>query len=184
MILSQREARISSLNDPLTGIPNHELFAYSLQRVHAQAQRNQDRYAVVLVGANLDALNRAKNYADADAWLIATAQALQQTVRDSDILARYDGNIFGLILKRLAKLKDAALVAQMISFRALHDTEITKNTQVELGIGIAVYPEDTQNDQGVLNLAQAALQTAMQQPDTNCYFHNQWLRHQFHHDAL
>jgi len=119
-VLSQREVverRLRHLADydSLTGLPNRSFCMKHLEKaVRRGRARGGDRFAIL--HAELDGLkfvNDNFGHAGGDALLIAAAQRLQGSVRAEDLVARWGGDEFILVLGD-ADERDASSVAQRI----------------------------------------------------------------------
>src|SRR4051812_46934672 len=118
-ITARREAeqRLAYLAqfDPLTGLPNRDLFQDRLDQMLGQARRNQGLVGVVLV--NLDRfkiVNETLGHGAGDQLLVQAAERLSRAVRSGDAVARFSGDDFALALSNLARADDASLVAQKV----------------------------------------------------------------------
>lgn len=173
-ILSNKKTSTSAFLDPLTHLPTRMVFHYSLLKTHAAAQRYDKRFAVLLIGIDdLSTMNGQYGCKIGDQLLQTIGQTLRTSVRDSDTVARYDGDMFGVNLDEISMAQDAGLVAQMILFKLTQPFTFDEHkVQGSISIGIVVYPEDGNNVDNLLELAQMAMQKARQQGGNQCYFHN------------
>jgi diguanylate cyclase (GGDEF)-like protein len=91
----QSELRSMSLTDELTGLYNRRGFS-TLAGQHLKLARRTGQ-GFFIIFADLDELKRINDtygHAEGDAILIATADILRKSFRESDILARYGGDEF------------------------------------------------------------------------------------------
>jgi diguanylate cyclase (GGDEF)-like protein/PAS domain S-box-containing protein len=157
----QAEERLQYLatRDALTGLPNRVLLQERLGQAIAQAKRNGRRVGVLFID-----LDRFKNVNDTlghrigDELLKSVTAALSEALRETDLLARLGGDEFMVIvedfedpavLNRIAqKLQDA--VAQPFQIED-HDIYVTSS------IGISVYPDDSDDPEGLLKHADVAM---------------------------
>ncbi len=162
----ERARRLAN-TDGLTGLYNHR---YLHQRLEQEIERS-DRYGrhLSLVMADVD---RFKVYNDAfghprgDELLIAVAETLRQISRASDVVARYGGDEFALILPE-TPAKEARRVAERArrGVEALHllpgDGPIA--AQVTLSLGVASFPAGQGTKEDLLAAADGALYEAKRQ---------------------
>ncbi|WP_199271318.1 GGDEF domain-containing protein [Paraglaciecola sp. L1A13] len=97
----QNEDRLLSLagTDPLTGLANRMKLNESFQRISALAARHDDPLTVVLFDLDLfKTINDVYGHAVGDGALRHVANFLQQNTRKSDLLARFGGEEFALLM--------------------------------------------------------------------------------------
>lgn len=95
----QSELRSLSLTDELTGLYNRRGFSTLATQHLKLARRTEQGFFIVF--ADLDGLkqiNDSYGHAKGDAALVETAEILRKTFKDSDILARYGGDEFLILV--------------------------------------------------------------------------------------
>lgn len=93
------EAERLSTTDGLTGALNRPAFASALELEMARAGRFGYTVAILLVGVDhFSRLNESRGADAADAVLRGVARVLAQRVRSVDLVARWDGDTFGVAL--------------------------------------------------------------------------------------
>lgn len=147
-----------SYYDDLTGLANRRLFADRLQNAINMAHRN--RQSVSLFYLDLDHfkfVNDSMGHAVGDEVLKETASRLLSTLRDSDTAARLGGDEFILLLPD-TDADGARPVAEKI-LNKLREPYIIEGTEFPLGasIGIAVYPQNAENGEKLIQLADKAM---------------------------
>jgi diguanylate cyclase (GGDEF)-like protein/PAS domain S-box-containing protein len=180
-ILSNKQTSATTSLDPLTNLPTRMLFRHNLLKTQAVAQRYTKRFAILLIGIDdLPALNAKHGCVIGDLFLQTIGQSLKTSVRDSDTVARYGGDIFGVNLEGISKSQDAGLVAQMMLFK-LTQPFLLKEQKVQssVSIGIVVYPDDGNDVDTLLELALATMRRAKQRGGGQCCFHNPQLQETF-----
>ena len=159
--------RYLALYDSLTGLPNREAFSERLQNTVAEAHRAGRVFAVLFLDLDdFKSVNDTLGHGIGDQLLKAVAQRLQIHMRESDAVARHGGEIvsrfggdeFTVILNNLTKVDDAATAAQRV-IETLAEPFDIEGRQIYSGasIGIAVYPEDGKNPEQLLKNADLAL---------------------------
>lgn len=159
--------------DPLTDLPNRILFRNRLGHEFNISNRHHSRTGLVLL--NLDRfkiINDAFGFSAGDQLLVDIARRLQSGIRrtdllarqehrqerDSDLISRMGGDDFSFILSELRKPDDAGIVAERLlgCLEApfyIGDEEI----YVSASLGLAVYPDNADNEDGLLQCAESAL---------------------------
>ena len=160
-----------ALYDSLTGLPNRTNFFEKLEFSLAHARRSER--AVGLLFIDLDGfkdVNDRMGHAAGDHLLQEVARRLQCQIRESDIAARMGGDEFTVILNDLKSNRDAALIAQKL-IEALSQP-VTYGSQVishvGASIGIALFPDHSENEDGLINQADGAMYRA-KAAGKNCY---------------
>lgn len=136
--------RIESMTDPVTGVANRKLFDLSLNQMIDQASRANSLVSLVL--ADID---RFKDFNDrfghqiGDDVLRLVAFAIKSSVRGGDLVARYGGDEFAVILPRTS-VKDALAVGENIRQAVMERELVRRSTRERLGrmtisIGISEY---------------------------------------------
>lgn len=149
--------------DELTGLANRRLFADQLQHAISMAHRTQ--LPISLFYLDLDRfkfVNDSMGHAVGDEVLKETAKRISSTLRDSDIPARLGGDEFALLLPE-TDADGAAPVAEKI-LKKLQEPYIFNELEFTLGgsIGIAVYPQNANNAEALVHLADTAMYQAKQ----------------------
>jgi diguanylate cyclase (GGDEF)-like protein len=114
---------------------------------------------------NFKQFNDTQGHRNGDRALKLIAQTLKDNIRKSDILSRYGGDEFVLILPELDKKKAQSLAQKLVSL--IQNTVIPvkkEGPEIELTIslGISTFPEDGKNDELLLKKADDALYRAKQ----------------------
>ncbi|MBI2384709.1 MAG: sensor domain-containing diguanylate cyclase [Elusimicrobia bacterium] len=100
--------------DPLTGLPNRRLFNERLRRALA-GRPSRDQLCVLFLDLDyFKDVNDRWGHAAGDAFLMAVAARLRGCVRRTDVVARWAGDEFALLLDPVSGRQDAARVARKI----------------------------------------------------------------------
>jgi diguanylate cyclase (GGDEF)-like protein len=149
--------------DPLTGLYNRRYLLDFLHREIERAGRSATRVSAIML--DLDHFKRVNDtfgHAAGDLILTQVAGLLKQHVRGSDMVCRYGGEEFVLILPG-ASLAIARHRAENIR-AAVNNLEMSYNDQplgvITASLGIALFPEHSSDAAGLLHAADTALYRA------------------------
>ena len=155
--------------DPLTGLPNRNLFLDRLGQAMAQARRNERLVAVLFLDIDdFKAVNDTYGHKTGDILLKTIADRLRACVRSGDSIGRYAGDEFTLLLANLHRVTDAVRVVNKVQ-RALSRPAIIDAAEIPLdaSIGLSIYPTDGNREDNLLRAADGAMYHAKQQ-GKNC----------------
>jgi diguanylate cyclase (GGDEF)-like protein len=152
----------SAYCDPLTGLPNRALFRDGLVQALARAQRYAEKMALLLI--DLDGFKRISDlygHETGDAVLRTAAGRIRESLRASDVAARYGGDEFTVMLPFIESDGDAAFVAAKLRGRIAAPLDVGGNdVTVGASIGIALFPEDGRDADTLMLYADDALYRA------------------------
>ena len=164
--LREAEARMAVLatTDPLTGLPNRRMLVEQLDLALSRARRLGT--AVALLSVDLDRfkeVNDTLGHAFGDDVLAEVAKRLSAGARATDVVARMGGDEFVVLLSDLP-LDDAGEVADGIRQRILdelgHVVPVGPiEVRVPASVGIALFPLEANDADGLLALADSAMYT-------------------------
>ena len=118
VVVASLSGRLRALasTDALTGLPNRRGWEDSLERELARAARRQSPLCIALLDLdNLKALNDERGHLAGDRVLKVVASTWLGLLRDTDVLARYGGDEFGVILPDCPPAKAAEIVDRLSS---------------------------------------------------------------------
>lgn len=149
--------------DALTGVASRRRFYDSAGAKLLQARHSRNHYALLLVDMDrFKHVNERLGHLAGDALLQEAAGRLRRVLRDGDLLARFGGDEFVLLLcevgseERLAAVAGSALAALRQPFSAPDGAAISATAS----IGIALYPRDGQSVDALLASAGSAMDNA------------------------
>ncbi len=153
------EAKRLSLTDPLTTLGNRRSLDMFIEAEIKRAERYRRPFALLMIDFdNFKAYNDKFGHTSGDYVLQKFSQILKRTIRDVDFLGRYGGDEFVVILPE-TDANFALLVAERMRKKIeMEDLD----PKVTLSIGIAMFPKDSRDKQGLINLADRACYEAKQ----------------------
>jgi diguanylate cyclase (GGDEF)-like protein/PAS domain S-box-containing protein len=163
--LAEHDLRLLADHDHLTGLPNRALFRDHLTQALALANREPQRLVVLIIDLDhFKAINREFGPQGGDQLLQAVGDRLTGLVRAVDTVARSGDDEFVLLLKGIEEMANTDRVAHRIlgSLKqpfALNGREV----QITVSMGAAVYPEDGEDVDSLINKADLAMSRAKQE---------------------
>ncbi len=159
--------------DPLTGLPNRRMFIDRLQQAIQKSHRADNRLALMFLDLDhFKDINDTLGHDIGDELLKETAQRLKTCIRETDTLARPGGDEFTLVMDELDDPKSIDRVAQCILHCMSEPFQLKgERCHVSFSIGIALYPDDATDLDGLFKKADQAMYAAKQQGRNRfCYF--------------
>jgi diguanylate cyclase (GGDEF)-like protein len=139
---AQERLRRLGLFDTLTTLPNRNLFFDRLEQVLQSAQRNGDRFSLMMMDLNLfKEINDTMGHEAGDKVLAEIGRRLSRLTRAADTCARTGGDEFAAVLVGCDSAAGAMVVADKIH-AALHDPMMIDDelVRVTVSIGVALFP--------------------------------------------
>ncbi len=172
IVLINRTMDTLCTNDVLTGSANRTFFSEQLERVLQQISRGERIAILYLDLDDLQRVNETLGHPVGDKLLRAVANRLRGCVRDSDFVARLDGDQFAVIQTQLEHPSDAAELAARAR-EAIHEPFRLDGQEVKVtvSVGIAVAPDDAGTVNELLKAADVALFEAKSTGRGHCCFY-------------
>jgi len=149
-------------HDSLTSLPNRLLFEDRLDQAILKAGRTGTKVAILFLDLDrFKVVNDTLGHDVGDELLKEVAARLQKQCRQSDTVARIGGDEFVFILDNIQHRKNAEVVAGKVMDTMARPVRINSHElQVSASIGIALYPDDSAEIDGVIKCADTALYQA------------------------
>ena len=154
-----------ALYDNLTGLANRRLFFERLNTILQMAHRSDISFAVLFI--DLDGFKPVNDWFGHDAGdyvLSEFANRLRGLLRESDVASRFGGDEFTLLLSVIDSVEDAQIAANRL-LKELQKPMLWKGEEINIGasIGVALYPQDGDDDQSLVKVADARMYRAKHQ---------------------
>ena len=153
------------VRDPLTGLFNRRYLEESLEREVARARRSDTPLGIMMIDIDhFKRINDSFGHAAGDAVLVVVSRCMQSMTRVEDILCRYGGEEFVLVMTA-ASLDTIRERAEMLrdGVRQLKIVFGDHNVgHVTISVGIAVHPDHGETGPEALEAADVALYRAKQ----------------------
>ncbi|RFF28182.1 MULTISPECIES: bifunctional diguanylate cyclase/phosphodiesterase [unclassified Wenzhouxiangella] len=166
--------------DSLTELPNRQYFMHQLSEAISRARREQGRFALLFIDLDhFKEINDSLGHEAGDELLQLVSERIRATLRGHDLVGRFGGDEFVVLLHDLSDPVDAEIVAGKL-LHVLHPVLSIQGHDVTIdgSIGIAVYPEDGHSAGNLLKHADLAMYAAKSAGRGTSHFFNDSLRQQ------
>ncbi len=171
----ERQVKHMATHDALTGLPNRMLLDQTMEYALAQARRNKTLLGVLFIDLdNFKQVNDKHGHKAGDNLLISVSRIMQQRLRDSDMLARWGGDEFVIVLPEINDSADVRKVAESLMEKLQVElAEENFDGIVTLSIGGAIFPENGDSAESLLVQADKALYAAKDRGRNNVQIYSE-----------
>jgi diguanylate cyclase (GGDEF)-like protein/PAS domain S-box-containing protein len=159
---AERALQRAALRDALTGLVNRAAFADELRRTIERARRADRSFALLLLDLDhFKEINDSAGHQTGDLLLRQVSRRLREQVRQSDVLGRFGGDEFAVILDASKSVIDSIALAERL-VKAIGRPFFVAGLEAHIGAsaGIATYPQDARAADQLLACADMALYAA------------------------
>jgi diguanylate cyclase (GGDEF)-like protein len=136
---SNEQLKVQSERDPLTGLANRRHFQAAVRRLAADGKLNGTVYLIDI--DHFKTINDQHGHSAGDAVLVEVATRLRETLREQDLIVRWGGEEFLIVVQALEPEQVDALAQRMLS--VLDRAAVTVDAHriaVTASIGFATFP--------------------------------------------
>jgi diguanylate cyclase (GGDEF)-like protein/PAS domain S-box-containing protein len=173
------EEKIAKLarTDALTGLPNRSTFIERLQQTFAAARRGASSFAVFYLDIDhFKDINDTLGHPVGDSVLIKVGECIKNSVRETDLVARFGGDEFAILQADLVDSSDAGSLAVKIRTELAVPILLGGNViHMTASIGIATYAPEVAKPEDMLAQADVALYRAKEEGRDQYRFHSEAL---------
>ncbi|MCP4270101.1 MAG: diguanylate cyclase [Candidatus Brocadiaceae bacterium] len=158
----QQELRHMATHDLLTGLPTRMLCNENLSFAISNSVRHQDKVAVLFVDLDgFKIVNDTLGHEAGDELLQEVANILLGEVRGNDIVARFGGDEFVVVLSDLKDKNGTIKVAEGIISSLNREFRVTPGVaHIGASIGVALYPDHAKGVDSLISAADMAMYKA------------------------
>ncbi len=161
-------------HDQLTDLPNQTLYKDRLYHALKVAEHSKKKVAVILLDIDrFQVINESLGHDAGDMLLVEFAGFLNRLIQESDTVSRISGNEFALLLESVNEMDEVHEVIRNIR-QSLYDNAFGlagEQVYIKVSMGIALYPDDDFNAEGLMQYANAAMRKAKAQGgDQECFY--------------
>ncbi len=160
---SERQLDYLAHHDVLTGLANRLMLLTRLQKVLRQSRQPEQGGALLFIDLDrFKHVNDSLGHPAGDELLCQVAVRFGECLRETDLLARFGGDEFVVLLEGVASANGAATVAEKLLQGLARSFLVCGGNEVIVGasIGIALYPRDGDSPDALIQHADSALYNA------------------------
>jgi len=161
--LSEANTRLQALatTDPLTGLPNHRAFVAALDQELKRSHRYYRPCALLFLDLDhFKALNDGYGHPAGDAVLQEFSTLVRTLLRGMDTLGRWGGEEFVALLPETDVEGALAAAERLRTAVAAHIFSVGGGVRLTCSIGIAAYPFDSEERDGLISCPDQAMYAA------------------------
>jgi diguanylate cyclase (GGDEF)-like protein len=159
-------ARLAALAqvDSLTGLANRNTFMEQLAEACATAARSGRGFALLFVDLDdFKEINDSRGHAAGDSVLVEVGKRLRSAVRETDLVARFGGDEFAILLHRVADGQHASALAEKVRILLAANLGVGASIACPTAsVGISMYSPEVATPEALLEQADRALYRAKQ----------------------
>ncbi|MGI6648997.1 MAG: GGDEF domain-containing protein [Bacillota bacterium] len=139
----------SAYQDSLTEAYNRRALYYSIENQIKKSRKANDTFTLVFIDIdNFKTINDDYGHIAGDAMLKDVCATIKNNIRKEDLLFRYGGDEFVLLVPGSDKKETGQLMKRLESLQSINSRGILR-----FSYGLASYPEDGDSPDGLLRLA-------------------------------
>ncbi|MGI9417562.1 MAG: putative bifunctional diguanylate cyclase/phosphodiesterase [Geminicoccaceae bacterium] len=160
--LAEQTIEYMALHDALTGLPNRVCFSNELKRACSAGRRNGTNLAVLFLDLDhFKEINDTLGHSVGDRLLIEVARRLKAGLRGSDLIARFGGDEFVMVVNQECDPASIRCLAGRLTKAVALPYEIEGlRVHTTISVGIAIFPDDATDGERILANADLALYAA------------------------
>ncbi len=148
-----------AVRDALTNLYNRRYFNHRIQEEISRADRNRQSLAILLCDIDhFKNINDTRGHHAGDEVLKAVAQEVQQSTRGTDLVFRWGGDEMVVVLSDTNR--QGIVIATERIRKGVHKISKTIGADLDMSIGVALYPEHGRTVDELIRLADRALYIA------------------------
>ncbi|HSN40895.1 MAG TPA: diguanylate cyclase, partial [Burkholderiales bacterium] len=161
-------------HDTLTGLPNRVMFNQRLNHAIVQAQRRNQRLAVLFIDLDrFKVINDTLGHETGDELLREVAKRIKENLRESDTVARFGGDEFVVLTEDVSNpVSVGSLAHKLIAALSSGFMLFGNDYHVTASIGISTYPDDSRDMQTLLKNSDIAMYRAKEHGRNSFQFYS------------
>lgn len=164
--------------DALTSLPNRIMLKRELARILQLCDHSGHSCALLFIDLDrFKAVNDTLGHSVGDEMLQQVSLRLVSVIRETDLLTRFGGDEFVIVLQNIADPEDAAQTAQRVIKVLSPPFQLTgRSLYIGASVGISCYPSDASSGDSMLRNADMAMYLAKDRGRNQYQFFNAEMR--------
>ncbi len=157
-MVNQQYLAEQAIRDPLTGLFNRRYFRVRIAEEIKRAEREHQKLGILLCNINdFKSINETFGQSIGDQVLQAAAKGILNSVREYDTVFRWGGDEILVLIPRFMSIRDLSPAHRIRDAVRAIPSQISLHCDLDIRIGIALYPEHGTNPTDLVRLADQAL---------------------------
>ncbi len=175
ILKAKQEVEYLAQHDPLTNLPNRLYLNEFLNQAIKKSNRTGKKLAVIFIDMdNFKEANDTYGHQTGDKVLIAAANRFKNLLRESDIVIRFGGDEFIIILEDINSNDDVKQVTgKILSTCTSPVLTETADLSLSFSIGISIYPDNGSSADELIRKADIALYNVKNREKGNWEFYSE-----------
>ena len=173
-------AHYLATHDNLTDLPNRAMFSQMLDDAIKVARRYDRKFTVMFIDLDrFKLINDTLGHAAGDILLRGVATHFRDCLRESDVLARFGGDEFVILLHEVSDVAQVSAVARKLLSTAVAPIMVHgRECRVTASIGVAIFPNHGTDEQSLTKNADAAMYLAKEEGRSSFRFFSKEIKTQ------
>lgn len=160
---SEKRFRHAAFHDALTDLPNRNKFVERLKFLLQRSKHNEQvNFAVLFLDLNrFKTINDSLGHITGNRLILHVAKRLSNLVQEGDLIARFSGDEFAVILNNISSTQDAIEFAEIVSQKISKPYTLNgRQIFTSVSIGIAMFNPRYEDAEDILRDADIAMYRA------------------------
>lgn len=160
--------------DDLTGLAGRKLLYEFSNKYIAKSLRNNSKLAVLFIDVDrFKAINDIYGHCVGDRVLIEIGSLLEKSVRDSDLVSRYGGDEFVVLLSEIEEINQINVIARRI-VKSMESIKVDGFLEeVKLSIGVSIFPDHGRSLNELISSSDKAMYRAKKSGGSTTVIHDE-----------
>ena len=152
--------KYEAFHDSLTKLPNRKKFLDKMGQWQKQSQTDS-KFGFTVLSLDLNrfkTINESLGHSLGDALILRVAERLGNSIRQKDLVARFGGDEFGILLNNVSKTEDVVACVELISKNLAESFSIgSRDIFTSVSVGIAISHPGYEKAEDILRDADIAM---------------------------